>query len=109
MQHPHESDWKEAKRILWYIHGTIQFRFHYNTGATPLLVGFTDSYWAGDTDDHKSTASYVFTLGSGPITWACKKQISLALYSAEGEYHAIVQSSKEAMWLRQILSEFGFE
>ena len=109
MQHPHESHWKATKRILRYIRGTVQFGIHYSTGATLLLVGFTDSDWAGDPDDRKSTAGYVFTLGSGPITWACKKQSALALSSAEAEYHAAVQASKEAMWLRQILSEFGFE
>ena len=85
------------------------FRIHYSTGETPLLVGFIDSNWVGDPDDWKSTASYVFTLGSGPITWACKKQSALALSFVEVEYRATVQASKEAMWFRQILSEFGFE
>lgn len=109
MQHPHENHWKAAKRILQYIRGTVQFEIHYSAGATPLLVGFIDSDWAGDPDDQKSTIGYVFTLGLGPITWACKKQSALALSSAEVEYRATVQASKEAMWLRQILSEFGFE
>eukprot|EP00253_Pinus_taeda_P031205 PITA_31205 len=77
--------------------------------AAPLLVGFTDSDWAGDADDRKSTAGYVFTLGSGPITWACKKQAAISLSSAEAEYRGAVEASKEALWLRQILSEFGFE
>eukprot|EP00253_Pinus_taeda_P007165 PITA_07165 len=77
--------------------------------ASPPLVGFTDSDWAGDPDDRKSTTGYVFTLGSGPITWACKKQASISLSSAESEYHGVVEASKEALWLRQILSEFGFQ
>ena len=47
----------------------------------PLLVGFTDSNWADDPDDQKSTVGYVFSLGSGLVTWACKKQQSLALSS----------------------------
>eukprot|EP00253_Pinus_taeda_P016715 PITA_16715 len=81
----------------------------FNAKATPLLVGFTDSDWAGDPDDRKSTAGYVFTLGSGPITWACKKQAAISLSSAEGEYRGAVEASKEALWLRQILSELGFE
>eukprot|EP00253_Pinus_taeda_P005540 PITA_05540 len=80
-----------------------------NAKAAPLLVGFTDSDWAGDPDDRKSTAGYVFTLGSGPITWACKKQAAISLSSAEAEYRGAVEVSKEALWLRQILSEFGFE
>ena len=86
MQTPHESHWKATKRILRYIRGTIQFGIHYSIGGKPLLVGFTDSDWADDPDDRKSTAGYVFSLGSGPITWACKKQQALALSSVEAEY-----------------------
>eukprot|EP00253_Pinus_taeda_P012465 PITA_12465 len=77
--------------------------------ASPLLVGFTDSDWASDLDDWKSTAGYVFTLGSRPITWACKKQAAISLSSAEAEYHGAVEARKEALWLRQILSKFGFQ
>ena len=50
-----------------------------------------------------------FTLGFGPITWACKKQSAISLSSAEAEYRGVVEASKEALWLRQILSEFGFQ
>jgi hypothetical protein len=109
MQTPHESHWKAAKRILRYVRGTVQFGIHYSSGGTPLLVGFTDSDWAGDPDDQKSTVGYVFILGSGPVTWACKKQQTIALSSAEAEYRAAVNASQEALWLRQILSEFGFQ
>eukprot|EP00253_Pinus_taeda_P025309 PITA_25309 len=109
MQTPRESHWKAAKRILRYVCATVQFGIHYSAEASPLLVGFTDSDWAGDTDDRKSTAGYVFTLGSGPITWACKKQAAISLSSAEAEYRGSVETSKEALWLRQILSEFAFQ
>ena len=83
MQTPNEIHWKVAKIILRYIQGTIQFGIHYNTRGKPLLVGFTDSDWADDPDDRKSTAGYVFSLGSGPINWACKKQKALALVDTE--------------------------
>ena len=74
------------------------------TGGTPLLIGFTDSNWVGDPDDRNSTAGYFFSLGSGPVTWACKKQQDLALSSAEAEYRVVVNVSQEALWLQQILS-----
>eukprot|EP00253_Pinus_taeda_P003922 PITA_03922 len=108
MQKPRESHWKASKRILCYVRGIVQFGIHYSDKASPLLVGFTDSDWAGDLDDRKSTVGYVFTLGSGPITWACKKQSAISLSSAKAEYRGAVEASKEALWLRQILSEFGF-
>ena len=74
-----------------------------------MLVGFTDLDWAGDPDDRKSTACYVFSLGSGPITWACNKQKALSLSSTEEKYRAAVNATQEALWLRQILSKFGFK
>eukprot|EP00253_Pinus_taeda_P009756 PITA_09756 len=82
---------------------------HPNAEASPLLVGFTDSSWASDRDDRKPTASYVFTLGLGLITWACKKQTAISLSLAKAEYHGAIEASKEALWLCQILSEFGFQ
>ena len=100
MKTPHEIHSKVAKRILRYIRGTIQFGIHYSIGGEPLLVGFTDLDWAGDPDDRKSTADYVFSMGSGPVTWACKKQQALALSSAEAEYRAAVNASQEVLWLR---------
>jgi hypothetical protein len=86
MQTPHEIHWKAAKRILRYVRGTIQFRIHYCSGGTPLLVGFTNSDWVDDPDDRNSTAGYVFSLGSGPVTWAYKKQQAIALSSTKVEY-----------------------
>eukprot|EP00253_Pinus_taeda_P032574 PITA_32574 len=52
---------------------------------------------------------YVFTLGSGYITSACKKQSVISLSSAEAEYYGAVEASKEALWLRQNLLEFAFQ
>eukprot|EP00253_Pinus_taeda_P033567 PITA_33567 len=80
-----------------------------NVEASPLLVGFNDFDWAGDPDDRKSTTGYVFTLGSGPITWACKKQSAISLSSVEAEYRGAIEASKEALWLHQILSEFAYQ
>jgi hypothetical protein len=97
MQTPHESHWKVAKRILLYVCGTAQFGIHYILGGTPLLVGFTDSDWFNDPDDQNSTVGYVFRLGSGPVTWAYKKQQDISLSSAEVEYRAVVNASQEAL------------
>ena len=48
-------------------------------------------------------------MGSGLVTWDCKKQQALALSSVEAEYRATVNVSQEALCLRQIISKFGFE
>ena len=42
MQEPHELHWKAAKRILYYVQGTIDYGIHYAVGAQLDLIGFTD-------------------------------------------------------------------
>jgi hypothetical protein len=74
---------KRNKNYTWYVQHTIQFWIHYSLEGTPLLVGFTNSYWDDDPDERKSTTGYVFSLGLEPITWACKKQQALYISSTE--------------------------
>ena len=71
------------KRILHYVKGTRDFGIHYFVGANLDLISFTNSDWASDSNDRKSTSGFVFMLGSGPIYWSSKKQATLALSSAE--------------------------
>jgi len=86
--------------LLVLLHGKIEFRIHYSAGALPLLIGFTDSDWAGDPDDQNSTIGYVFTFGSRTITWYFKKKSSISLSLVEAEYRGVIEANKEAMWLR---------
>ena len=43
---------------------------------------------------------YVFSLGSGPVTWACKKQQAISLSSVEAEYRVVINASEESLCLR---------
>jgi hypothetical protein len=59
------------------------------------LVGFTDLDWVDDLDDRNSIVGYVFILGSGPVTWAYKKNNNISLSSTEAEYeHWLMQVKK---------------
>jgi hypothetical protein len=69
-----------------------------------MLHGYTDSNWMGNTVDWKSTYGYCFSLGSAMISWSNKKQGSIAQSIAEAEYIAASVASREALWLRKLLS-----
>jgi hypothetical protein len=79
MMEPHELHWKAVKHIFHYIQGTHRYEIHYAMGTSSYLIGYMDSDWAGDLDDHKSTSCYNFHLGFSPICWQLKKQH--AIYS----------------------------
>ena len=61
------------------------------------LVGWTDSNWAQDPDDRRSTSRFAFDVGEGVISWSSKKQPTVAMSSVEVEYIASANATKEAV------------
>ncbi|XP_059669132.1 uncharacterized mitochondrial protein AtMg00810-like [Cornus florida] len=69
------------------------------------LVGYSDSDWAGDLDDRKSTSDYCFFMGNVAFTWCSKKQPIVTLSTCEAEYVASTSCVCQAIWLRNLLKE----
>jgi len=67
-------------------------------------IGFTDSDFAGDADDKKSTSGYVFTLGNGAISWRTHKQPLVAFSMVEAEYIGLSDAAKEAIWISSLFT-----
>lgn len=51
-----QMHWLASKRILRYLQGTVNFGIMYKTGGSTYLLVFTDSDYAGDLEDRKSTS-----------------------------------------------------
>jgi len=88
MECPKEIHLLAAKRILRYLKGTASYGLLYKKGGKTNLFGFTDSDYAGDPDDRKSTSGYAFKLGSGAVSWLSKKQPIVTLSTIEAEFAA---------------------
>ena len=71
------------------------------------LTGYSDADWAGDKEDRKSTSGSIFLLHGRAISWASKKQTSVALSTIEAEYVALSNASKDACWIKQLLKDLG--
>nr|KYP43675.1 Retrovirus-related Pol polyprotein from transposon TNT 1-94 [Cajanus cajan] len=107
MENPTEMHLLAAKRILRYLQGTREFGLFYKKGEKSNLLGFTDSDYAGDQDDRKSTSGCVFMLGTGVVSWFSKKQPIVT--SIEAEFVAATACACQAIWLRRILEELKFQ
>ncbi|KAL5767507.1 hypothetical protein ACOSQ2_014290 [Xanthoceras sorbifolium] len=68
MKCPREMHLLVAKRIFWYLQGTLEFGLFYKKGEESDLFGFTNSDYAKDLDDRKSTSRYVIMLGSSAVS-----------------------------------------
>ena len=73
------------------------------SGDGLILVGYTNSDFLSEKDFRKSTSGYVFTLGSGAISWRSVKQSCIADSTTEAEYVAASEAAKEAVWLHKFL------
>ena len=83
---------------------TNPYRIRYKFGSNLILQGWVDAAYANN-NLCKSTGGYIFTLGSGPISWTTNKQSVIALSSSEAEYMAATPAGQECLWLRAILKE----
>ena len=61
----------------------------------------------GSEHDRKSVGGYLFLLNGGTVSWASKKQTSVAVSTTEAEYMGMAQAAKEIIWLRVLLDEIG--
>ena len=97
MVKPTKLFWKAENHVLRYLRGTSGYGLWYRQMDEVNLHGFMDVDWAGSPTDRKSTSGGVFSIGSTPVSWYSKKQIFVALGSAEVEYVAAIQAACEAI------------
>jgi hypothetical protein len=75
------------KHVLCYLKGTIGFGLKLGGKDNGVdLIGWADSDWAQDPDSRRSITGYVFDVAGGSISWASKKQLTVALSTVEAEY-----------------------
>jgi hypothetical protein len=83
---PKEVHLRAVKRILRYLVYTPKFGLWCPKGSTFHLIGYSDADYTGCKIDRKSTSGTCQFLGRSLISWASKKQNSVALSTTEAEY-----------------------
>ena len=103
---PGPAHWIAVKHILKYLRRTKDYMLVYS-GSDLNLLGYTDSDFQADKDSRKSTSGSVFTLNGGAVVWRSIKQSSIADSTMEAEYIAASEAAKEAVWLKNFLTDLG--
>ncbi|GJU32700.1 hypothetical protein Tco_1176289 [Tanacetum coccineum] len=85
---PKTSHLLAVKRIFRYLKGKPSLGLWYSKDSPLELVAYTDSDYAGATQDRKSTTGGCQFLGNRLISWQCKKQTVVATSTTEAEYVA---------------------
>ncbi|KAG8478414.1 hypothetical protein CXB51_028231 [Gossypium anomalum] len=97
MHKPLDQYFKAVKRILRYLHNTMDYGLHF-AKADCLDLGT-------DMDDRRSITRFCVFLGGNPVAWGSKKQQVVSRSTAKAEYRGLTYTISEVVWLESLLSE----
>jgi Reverse transcriptase (RNA-dependent DNA polymerase) len=100
-----------AKQTLRYLAGTKEYGLIYgcktSDSNSAKLIGYTDSNFAADTDNRRSTSGFLFMLNNACIHWQSKQQSLVARSTHEAEYVGMAIASYEITYLRKLLADIS--
>ncbi|GJS72474.1 putative ribonuclease H-like domain-containing protein [Tanacetum coccineum] len=91
-----------------YLKGKPSLGLWYSKDSPLELVAYTDSDYAGATQDRKSTTGGCQFLGNRLISWQCKKQTVVATSTTEAEYVAAASCCGQVLWIQNQLLDYGY-
>jgi hypothetical protein len=106
---PKEVHLRAVKRIMRYLVYTPKFGLWYPKGSTFDLIGYSDADYARCKIDRKSTSGTYQFLERSLVSWASKKQNSIALSTAETKFIAAGYCCAQLLCKRQTLRDYGYK
>ena len=105
---PKVSHMYAVKRIFRYLKHQPKLGLWYPKESPFHLEAFSDSDYAGDNYDRRSTSGGCQYLGRRLVSWQCKKQTIAATSSTEAEYVAAASCCGQVLWMQNQLLDYGF-
>ena len=70
-----------------------------------MVECYVDSDYAKDLDERRLITGYLFIVCGCIVSWKSVLQNIVVLSTTKAEYVAIVETTKEALWLKDLVSE----
>jgi transposase InsO family protein len=119
MQAPLKRHMVAAERVLRYLAGLKELGLLFGRAHTAsktkqddsllTVSAFADADWANDKTDRKSITGWVAKVNGDVVSWASKKQRTVAQSTCEAELYAEAAAMNEVLWLRGLLAELELD
>ena len=97
-----------ATRVFQYLLGTCHYFLVFDGKSNDGLIAFVNSDWASDPDSRRSHTGWITKLAGGVFSWASCQQKNITYSSTEAEYVATNDCARQAVWIRNIFDEIGY-
>ena len=91
------------KHVYAYLKSTRDFWLSFG-GNKEQIFGYSDADGMSQEDRH-AISGYVFMLNGGAVSWSSKRQDTISLSTTEAEYIALTHAAKEAISIKNFISE----
>ena len=103
MARPTPDLYESAERVLCYLYHHRHIGLFYQNDSA-ALEGMSDSDWAV----RHSTTGWIYKYMRAAVSWASKKQPTIALSTCEAEIMALSEAAKESVHLGEFVRELGY-
>ena len=105
---PSKARMAAAKQLPSYLAGTTNYHaITYKRGGFDLTV-FSDANWGNNSDNGKSTSSYIVFRSDGPVSFKVGLQGLTAHSTMEAELVTAALTMKKSVFCSNIMKELGF-
>ena len=100
---PSPRHWKALLQIAAYVNATKEIGLRFIRGSGLRLSVYADADYAAASNDRRSVLGVAVMLGDTAVGWKSSTQKCVTTAICEAEYVALCDSSKEALFTREIL------
>lgn len=109
MSYPSREHWEAVKWVLRYVAGAYDQCLTFKKSTEFKVEGYSDSDYSADLDKQRSVSGIVFKVGGNIVSWKSGLQSVVALSTTKAEFMALTLAVKEAIWLRNFITEIGYQ
>ena len=110
MSSPSVADWALVERVAKYLKHRPAVECVYRwQSSCEAIDAYSDSDWAGDKLTRRSTSGGMVCWGRSVLKSWSTRQTVVARSSGEAEFYALSKSASEALGVRSIAQDFGWD
>jgi hypothetical protein len=92
------------RRVARYLRHSLELGLVFSSAGSSVMTAYCDADWAGCDKTRRSTTGIALMLAGAAISWSSKRQTTVTLSSAEAEYTAMAECTRDVIFVRQLLA-----